>query len=654
MIKHNYRLSTLSILSVFYSFFIYRSIFSGQLIGEPFDSRLQIILHEHWWRWFNGLNQFRDVVFFYPFDKDLGFSDVFLVQGPIYSIFRFFGLNLSTSWTLTTFTLLLVGNLGWAFIAFKYIKSFSLQILMTLTLISSSSFVYYFTLNPNILGYLYLSWIALLLGKINSERNLYRKHKLISFFITIMLIYSLSCWYASFFVILILVIRFFLEFLFLNKKVINNIHQFRKLIFYKPYLIQLPLQIFLIWLFKYIYFSVAFEPIRTIDELIKNSPIIGFLANGNGPSGNNFSGAFFKSIYLLLGLDIDKEFAIGVGLFNLLIGFLLIFYTGYKRLFSKNQVLWLLSIFIGYFYFVNWFGITSFHRYFYDLIPGFNSIRYPGRYIIILGFVMIFLIYQLLDKYINKYNDSKKIPIILVASLLLLDQYRAPFKGWQPETLINSELMAQKEEIIKNCDYFYYNFPGGWWYEQIEAMAFSSQIGIPTINGYSGAFPIGYPKQDFNSIDRSTKIIDWISKVDKNKRGCFVTGRSEIKPLYSDFEFIDFVGFTNQESNGKVFWRWAVNSKPYIYIFSSKLEKRKVEFSLNFSTCNQDQNITMIEDNFKLIKNLALSKQQNIILDLDMKDKIVKRIQFNTNALACKIDGDPRNLYFEIKNFSIN
>ena len=113
--------------NVSFTLFTYRSIFSGKLLGDPFDSRLHIILHEHWWRWFNGLVSFRDTEFFYPFDKALGYSDVFFTQGIIYSIFRFLGYGLPTSWTLTTILLLIIGNIGWVFVARKYIKNYILQ-----------------------------------------------------------------------------------------------------------------------------------------------------------------------------------------------------------------------------------------------------------------------------------------------------------------------------------------------------------------------------------------------------------------------------------------------------------------------------------------------------------------------------------------------
>ena len=92
------------------------------MLGEPFDARLMISLHEHMWRWLNGLVSFRDTEFFYPYDTALGFSDVFLVQGIMYSIFRFFDFDSLTSWTNVTIILVVIGNLGWIIIAKKYLK----------------------------------------------------------------------------------------------------------------------------------------------------------------------------------------------------------------------------------------------------------------------------------------------------------------------------------------------------------------------------------------------------------------------------------------------------------------------------------------------------------------------------------------------------
>ena len=655
MLKRNPKLFSLAIVSVSYTLFTYKSIFYGKLLGDPFDSRLQIVLHEHWWRWFNGLVEFRDTEFFYPFDKALGYSDAFLTQGIVYSFFRFIGFEMASSWSITTIGLLLIGNLGWAFIAHKFVKSFVLQILTVLTMVSSLSFVYYFTLNPNIMGYSYISWIALLVNNISQEKDKLVKNRKISIFITLFLIYALSCWYAAFFIGLVLTSRLLLEFVF-NRKNINfsqSEYSFKSIV--RQYFYQAPLQLFLIWLFVYIYISVANDPLRSTAELVENSPRISYLANGSNVDGTKLSGAFFRHLYLNLGLDFDKEYGIGIGLLTSIFGLLSLGYVIYKRLFSISQYLWICAIFFVYLYFHIWPNQVSIHKFLFESIPGFDSIRYPARYVILIGFSASLLIFFILDQILKDSSFKRRTLIFLVGSLIVVDQYRSPYKGWDSDSLVNLELMKQKQDIVTNCDYFYYDFPGGWWNEQIEAMMFSIQIGVPTVNGYSGAFPPGYPIESFNSTSEPLKIFRWISEISRENRGCLVTGRTKIKSLNSNSESVEFVGFTGEEKMGSSTWRWANSSSPYLYIYSRENSLRNLKFSLKTSSCFENQTIRITDSqNNLLVKDTIVEKSQNYDLEVDLSNKFIKIIQFNTDAQVCKVKGDPRDLYFEIKNFSIS
>ena len=655
MLKRNLKLYSLSFLSISYTLFTYKSIFQGKLLGDPFDSRLQIVLHEHWWRWFNGLVGFRDTEFFYPFDKALGYSDVFLTQGIVYSFFRFIGFTLSSSWSITTIGLLLIGNLGWVFIAQKFVKNYVLQILMVLTFVSSLSFAYYFTLNPNIMGYSFISWFALFIINISKEKNKLVKNQKISIFITLFLIYALSCWYAAFFLGLILTIRLLLEAVFRSKEFnfSQSQHGLRNLA--KQYYLQAPIQLFLIWLFVYVYVLVANDPSRSVNELLKNSPRVSYLANGSSADGTKLSGSFFKQLYLNLGLDFDKEYGIGLGLFTTFFGLLLLGYIIYNRLFSLSKYLWICAITFVYIYFLVWEDKFSIHKFLFESIPGFDSIRYPARYVIFIGFSLILLIFFILDQIVKDSNFKKKSLIFLVGSLIFIDQYRASFKGWDSDTLVNIELMKQKQGIITSCDYFYYDFPGGWWNEQIEAMMFSIQIGVPTINGYSGAFPPNYPIEAFNSTSDPLQIFRWINEISPEKRGCLITGRTKIISLTSQSESVEFVGFTGEEKKGSSTWRWANSSSPYLYIYSRENSLRNLKFSLKTSSCFENQTIRITDSQNKLlVEETIIEAERNYDLKVDLSNNFVKIIQFNTDAQVCKVKGDPRDLYFEIKNFSIS
>jgi hypothetical protein len=655
VLKRNLKLYSLSFLSISYTLFTYKSIFQGKLLGDPFDSRLQIVLHEHWWRWFNGLVGFRDTEFFYPFDKALGYSDVFLTQGIVYSFFRSIGFTLSSSWSITTIGLLLIGNLGWVFIAQKFVKNYVLQIVMVLTFVSSLSFAYYFTLNPNIMGYSFISWFALLIINISKEKNKLVKNQKISIFMTLFLIYALSCWYAAFFLGLVLTIRLLLEAVFRSKEFNFSLSQHGLRNLARQYYLQAPIQLFLIWLFVYVYVLVANDPSRSVNELLKNSPRVSYLANGSSADGTKLSGSFFKQLYLNLGLDFDKEYGIGLGLFTTFFGLLSLGYIIYNRLFSLSKYLWICAITFVYIYFLVWEDKFSIHKFLFESIPGFDSIRYPARYVIFIGFSLILLIFFILDQIVKDSNFKKKSLIFLVGSLIFIDQYRASFKGWDSDTLVNIELMKQKQDIITNCDYFYYDFPGGWWNEQIEAMMFSIQIGVPTINGYSGAFPPNYPIEAFNSTSEPLQIFRWINEISPEKRGCLITGRTKIISLTSKSESVEFVGFTGEEKKGSSTWRWANSSSPYLYIYSRENSLRNLKFSLKSSSCFENQTIRITDSQNKLlVEETIVEEERNYDLKVDLSNNFVKIIQFNTDAQVCKVKGDPRDLYFEIKNFSIS
>ncbi len=254
-----------------------------------------------------------------------------------------------------------------------------------------------------------------------------------------------------------------------------------------------------------------------------------------------------------------------------------------------------------------------------------------------------------------KKSNKIKIGVIFLSFILLFDQYRSPFKGWDAEVLINTDLMSQKEEIKKNCDYFYYDFPGGWWYDQIEAMTFAIQVGVPTVNGYTGAFPVGYPTESFTSNDEPLKIFDWISKIDPQKRGCFVTGRSEIKSLNGEFDSIDFIGFTELETNGSASWRWAVSPNPYLYILSNSDKKKEISFTLNTSQCNPVQEISILDGQGNTINpDKKVTNSSEFQVEVDMRNAVIRRIQIITDSGGCQLGNDPRDLFFEIKDFNIS
>ncbi len=621
------------------------------MLGDPFDARLMIVLHEHWFQWFHGLVDFRDTQFFYPYKTALGFSDVFLVQGIVYSFVRLIGFGLGNSWIITTIALLVIGNIGWVYLGKKFFTNKIVLLFYILTTTLSLSFVYYFTFNPNIVGYSYLSWISILLLNIKNEKNQNRKLIKKLNFSVIFLIYSLSCWYGAFFLGVILTIYLVIDKLSIwikNRKIEFNNFKIKKVS-----LIYLPIQSFLVWLFYYVYITVANQPDRPYYDLQRNSPNILRLANGGGPNESGVNGALFRLLYQKFNLDYEFEYTIGIGIIVTILGLISVIYL---VIFSKNIMIFKLSltIIIAYIFFVQIGETFSFHKIFFENIPGFNSIRFPGRFVIFIGYFSIFLIHMLINEIVKKktWNQTSNIFVLLLLPLTLLDQVREPFKGWDRQLLTNEYLFSVKNEILSKCDYFYFDYPGGWWYDQIEAITFSAQIGIPTVNGYTGAFPPGYPTEEFHSEKMPLKIFDWINKIDKNERGCFITGVSPIREIRTDTAFVDFVGFTNKETLGANYWQWAVSPYPYLYIVNQTNKNMELNFLVQTTSCFPDQKIRIVdEEDSKEIMSVGSPAGELVKIVLNFQEKRVKRLALIVENAGCSSNSDPRRLYVNIKNF---
>jgi len=611
-----------------------------------------IVLHEHWWRWLNGLVELRNTEFFFPFDKSLGFSDVFLVQGILYSLFRLIGQDLPESWTYTTILLLIIGNIGWIHLANRFLKSYFVKILFLISMISSLSFVNYFTLNPNIVGYAFLSWLSFLYFNIKIEEDSKNKQKKGSILIIVLLIYALSCWYGAFFFVLIIAIKEILDFFAIKR--LRSVLKFK--FDFKVFLYFLPIQTFFVWLFLYIYLPVQNVPIRPVEEMMKNSPRIGYLAHGGNVRGASLDGSIFKSLYSLLNLDNESELAFGVGIFVTIIAL----FVGYKYL--KDNITnfkalnLVISITIIYIYFLAINDSFSVHKIFFEFIPGFNSIRYPARYVIIVGYFAIFGIHFVLDKLFVKTNSrSLRIFALILLFIISLDQQRNSFIGWEKKQFLNTVVLSSKEEIKKNCDYFYADFPGGWWYDQITSMTLAMYAGVPTVNGYSGAFPSGYPIEPFASEVPPIEIFRWINQIDKNKRGCIVTEGNGTKQISNKLKIVELYGFTPIETNGKVNWRWAVNPQTFFMFVNYTDKFSTLSFQLNPNDCQTVQNFEITEfPNRELFRGSVGNEGRLLEFKLNVQEDNVSRIEINTDSPACKLEGDPRDLYYEIKNLRVD
>jgi hypothetical protein len=97
-----------------------------------------------------------------------------------------------------------------------------------------------------------------------------------------------------------------------------------------------------------------------------------------------------------------------------------------------------------------------------------------------------------------------------------------------------------------------------------------------------------------------------------------------------------------------------VSPNPYLYILSNSFSKKRISFTLNTSKCNPIQEISIRDgqDN-PILDGKKVDNTSSFNFEIDMTNSVVKRVQVITDSGGCQISDDPRNLFFEIKDFKM-
>jgi len=639
-----------------------KNLFWGQLYGEPFDTRLMILIHEHWWRWFNGKTSFRNMEFFYPIDNSFGYSDTFLVQGLLHSLFRLIGFPMVQAWLITTFLCLLFGMIGWAYLARELLNNALIRILFIASIGLSYTFTVHFTSVPNFVGYTWISWVLIIFIKIIRSKSNVQKINLYSIYLVIaFLVLVLSAWYAAFFIFQITLI--YLIIVYINSRlnyrhVINLISKIdsRKWVAFSPMIFSMLL------IFTYVYLSVLGDPSRPISEMTSNSYSPIQILNGS-----YYGGGLFNFIYSYFNLDKLDVTPVGMGIgssFTILIILLIILNMRWRKRFcqdlvNKNFLVLFVSSLIVQVYYTKIFSDISLHKLFYQIVPGLTTIRSPNRYLTILSFFIILTFFLIYDNYLKQSPKESKIKLsilTLIFAFLITDQLRLfPNTTWTEEQFYDEKINAQSYDLKENCDYFIYDAPGGWWSDQIKGMVFAYQLDVPTVNGYSGAFPPDYPVQEWLHEGDISGVFAWINKVDKNVRGCFTTGDLPIFYLNSQesrFEFED--GFTPEETNGKSKWRWANRNRSFAFLYSPEDVRFRLNFKARTASCLNSEKLEIIKLPTEILYSGVVNSEVNEYkIDISMKKNELAKLEFKTNDNFCTFENDPRQLFYEVKDWQL-
>lgn len=625
-----------------------RPYLSKSFYGDPFDGRLQLVLHEHWWQFIKGETSLRNTSFFYPFDKDLGLSDPFVLQGSIHSLFRFLNFDMYESWAISNSAMLLIGNIGLAHLAHTVFRSLFLQAIFVLLSGISYTYIAHVYLHPNITGFALIPFVAYFV-------IIYRNNPRVSIsgFLVSFSLLMLTSWYGAFFtsLILILLIVFTKNRIILVADILSNFKKFSKKLI-------IPLSIFasFVVLFLFIHSPVLSTTTRSSEEMILNSPKFSNILNGS-----QLGGGFFNRLYQYLGYTENKfffEYEIGFTLSTILIVILnyVLLYSATKMSYNLQVIrsIFTVNLLILLIFFT--IGDRSIFLVFYENISIFSSIRIPIRYLIIFQVINLFVFIKIIDSLNTRPNKYIPKVLYLVLVVTLLDQFRVFNTDFKKQDYRGDSNLSKILVTEPECKSFILATEGlEWWDDQLQAMITSVETGIPTVNGYSGGFPKDYPNLNWRSSSDLLKVGQWLEKRDSSQGSCVL--RRNLIEKFDTPVFIDSKeGFDLQETNGKVNWRWSLNSKSSLKIINYRSSDQigQLKFDLKLPTCSIGSNISISLDGIpQEIQNLEAGKSKSFTVNFKVDRQSEANLEFNTSQDGCTVENDPRKLYFNLSNIKV-
>jgi len=601
---------------LFVTVFPFRHFLGINAIGEPFDTKAQLIFHDHWYKFFIGEQDFYDLGIFYPYLRSFALSDLFILSGPIHAFFRLLDFNLVTSLELATISVILLGNIGWLYLAKGFLSNKFLQYLFVLTISSSSTYIGHVYLKPNAASYGLISWLILVLLKLSNFKYQSKSKNSVYLGILILLpaIYALNVWYVAYFVFIFssLSILIFVSVASVTKnltKFINLVIDFTKQLDLKILIAFLVSSGSLYGLFFATYFPELNNGYGSTNKqlLLDNSPSLVSILDTSG-----FGGGIFSNLYLdYISVNASSiELNLGVSAF-VLIPFIFTTLMSLKSLNKLNysptnafnfsvlfsSLILLLSI-------IKLDTDLSLFSFFWENVFLLRTMRVPVRFLIVFSFIALIYIFNYLDQ-LNQFSSKiTKYFIYFYLIILVLDQQRTPTIFWSQNELIDQQTLSFSEQI-KNCPAFIINREEvGWWKDTIDAMILSNLTSIPTVNGFSSSNPKFFPSISWTGNESLEPIIYWLERNNKLSDVCLITQNSSLTRLpVEDVKLFLNQGFLLPNSNDKVsqIQLGSSNAKISIQNLSSAPSYVDLSFKISKLPCMQDQKVRLlINDEFDL------------------------------------------------------
>ena len=495
--------------------------------GDRGDARLVAYLMEHWYRVFQGLASWRSPAMFYPVEGTVGYADLMLGYGIVYSGLRTVGLGIFEA---AEFTIILFNFLNY-FVCFVLLNK-----VLRFNLFASIAGAAFFAFNsPKLvqMGHLQLQPIMFLplamIGIVLLVQKRERLSQKQAFGLLALSVLSLALqlmtgFYPGWFFIFWSALFLLLTLLFTQTR--NVVFDVVKR-FWPSVIGGIALGFVALIPFVMAYLPVLRASVtRSYAETLVLIPVpLSFLMMGYR---NYVWGGVSHAINSAHSLS--PELQIGIGLVPTIAWIALVVFAirlAIKTRTSKPKLLFLAQLIIAtslvYVLGMRYWNDFSPWQFIYSYVPGGQVVRAVARYALVLalpmGIAFAFLLHFLIQKISQQTNSTRRTVlfagVIVLATFGLVEQFgsKEGFNGFSIRDE-NQYLNGLAQSLPNDCSSFYVALKPPITHNefeyQLDAMLVAFLKGVPTLNGYTGHLPPDWGLWGVDNPAYESNVKRWI------------------------------------------------------------------------------------------------------------------------------------------------
>jgi hypothetical protein len=97
-----------------------------------------------------------------------------------------------------------------------------------------------------------------------------------------------------------------------------------------------------------------------------------------------------------------------------------------------------------------------------------------------------------------------------------------------------------------------------------------------------------------------------------------------------------------------------VKSNSAFFIYSTSGTERVIELEMSNATCSKERKIQFSTSPSNIFQEITINKDARIVrLKVPMEESRFQKVLISTSNDSCNLEGDPRNLFYEIKNWKL-